>query len=205
MSGEIELFDRGNVLVTDKSFYVRHRTFPLLSISDVEVIYHSRNWMPVAAPLFAALSFEVCALSMHRNALYSGVVLCLLVAAAAVWKGGLRYTVALQTAAGYVRPLTSSDRRMVESLSHILGAAMRRAHQQAAAAPIENPVFRVLAGKAQRAAGLASIEGLEKTLGASAGGPLLVARKPVQPARPSAGAGMNGRGMRRLALAASSL
>jgi hypothetical protein len=170
MSNEVELFDLGNVLVTNKSFYVLHRSFPLQSISDVEVIYHPRNWMPVVAPLFAALSFELAALSMHRSSLYLGVLVFMLVTAVTFWKGGLRYTIALNTAAGHIQPMTSSDRIMVESLQQVLGTAVRRAHQEAAQASTQAPVFRVVAGKAQRTAEAAD----------AAGRPMLVAKKASQ-------------------------
>lgn len=175
MSGEVELFDLGNVLVTNKSFYVLHRSFPLRSISDVEVIYHKRNWMPVVTPLFAALSFELAAISTHRSSLYLGVLVCMLVTAAAFWKGGLRYTIAIETAAGYVQPMTSSNRILVESLQQVLRAAVRRAHQDAGQASAQAPVFRVVAGKAQRTEG-----GVNPV-----GRPVLVAKKASQSVHPA--------------------
>ena len=195
MSGEVELFELGNAMVTDRSFYVRHRSFPLQSISGVEVIYHPRTWMPVVAPLFAALSFELAAVSMHRSSLYLGVLVFMLVTAAAFWKGGLRYTIALETAAGHVRPMTSSDRFMIESLQQVLGTAVRRAHQQAAAPSVqEAPVFRIVPGKSQRNAAAAESA-------VASGRPTLVAKKPSQsvypvPQRPYA---VGGYSMRKLA------
>ena len=179
MSGEIELFDLGNVLVTNKSFHVCHRSIPLQSISDVEVIYHQRNWMPVVAPFVAALSLELAALSMHRSSLYVGVLALMLVTLVAFYKGGLRYTIALDTTAGHIRTMSSRDRIMIESLQQVLGTAVRRAHQEAAQASNQPPVFRVLAGKAQRRSETAAAA-------VSAGRPVLVVRKASQTVHPAA-------------------
>jgi hypothetical protein len=198
MSAEVELFELGNALVTDKSFYVRHRSFPLQSISDVEVIYHPRTWMPVVAPLFAALSFELAAVSMHKSSLYVGVLVFMLVTAAAFWKGGLRYTIALETVSGHVRAMTSTDRFMVESLQQVLGTAVRRAHQQAAQFSQEAPVFRILPGKAQRTQDAAQTA-------VAAGRPMLVAKKASQSVRPEQMRpyAVGGNSMRKLAIAGS--
>ncbi len=200
MSGEVELFDLGNVLVTNKSFYVLHRSIPLQSISDVEVIYHPRNWMPVVAPLFAALSFELAAVSMHKSSLYLGVLLFMLVTAVAFWKGGLRYTIALETASGHIQPMTSSDRVMVESLQQVLGAAVRRARQEATQGATQTPLFHVVAGKAQRGADKAIADG-------PTGRPVLVARKASQSVHPAQMRpyAVGGNSMRKLAAAGSSL
>lgn len=199
MSGEVELFELGNALVTDKSFYVCDRSFPLQSISDVEVIYHQRSWMPVVAPLFAALSFELAAVFMHKSSLYLGVVGFMLVAAATFWKGGLRYTIALDTAMGYIRAMTSSDRVMVESLQQVLGKAVERAHQRSSSIVSEAPVFRIMPGKGQRTAPSAEN-------GVVAGRPALVAKKPSQSVRPEQTRPymVAGNTLRKLAVAGSS-
>lgn len=198
MSGEIELFELGNALITDKSFYVRDRSFPLQSISDIEVIYHRRGWMPIAAPLFAAFTFQLAAVSMHKSGLYLGVVGFILVAALAFWKGGLRYTIALDTAMGYIRAMTSSDRVMVESLQMVLGKAVERAHEQASKVVSEAPVFRIVPGKGQRTAQTAE--------NAVAGRPTLVAKKASQSVHPAQMQpyAVAGNTLRKLAVAGSS-
>lgn len=192
MSGEIGLFERGNVFVTDKCLYVLHRSFPLQSISDVEVIYHRRPWLPVVAPLLAVLNFELAALLMHRSSLWLGALVFMLVMVAAFWKGGLRYTIALETTSGYIRPMTSSDRAMVESLQQVLGTAVRMAHQKAetpsGTAPLLHilPVLRSVPGKAQCAsqdAENAIVSGRQMAGRPTAGRPMLVVRKPAQTVR----------------------
>ena len=98
MSNEVELFDLGNVLVTNKSFYVLHRSFPLQSISNVEVIYHQRNWMPVVAPFVRRPELRAGS-PLHAQEQpvcgRTGVDAC--DGWLTFYKGGLRYTIALDT------------------------------------------------------------------------------------------------------------
>jgi hypothetical protein len=156
MSWEAVLFNSDNVLLTNQRFSVGRRTFSMESIQSAEVIYRGRNWMPMLALLLMAGSLELCGLSLEIPGLQVAAVMTMMLVATVFWKGGPRYTIALDTPQGQIKPLTSSDRQLVESVGQVMQFTLQRAGEERS--PWKDPIstaahrrsaFQVLPGKFQ--------------------------------------------------------
>lgn len=159
MSFEMELFNTGDVRITDKSVRVRQRAFSMESLIGVEVIYRNRPWSPVLSSLLASILCEAAGRSIDSVGLHIAALIFLVITATFFWNGGPRYTIALDTADGYFMPLTSADRFFVESIAQVLETALRNDTQYApvrkpavASAIPQMPAFQVMPPKAQPAA-----------------------------------------------------
>jgi hypothetical protein len=156
MSREVELFNANNVVVTDKRFSAGHRRFSMEDIRSVEVIYRARTWTPLLTLLLTAASFEAFGVSLEESGLQLTAVALLMLAATVFWKGGPRYSIALDTKDGHATPLTSSDRVFVETLGQVMQFTLERTGERAAPArdvfslaAERRAAFRVVPGKVQ--------------------------------------------------------
>jgi hypothetical protein len=162
MALEMELFNFGDVRITDKSVRVRQRAFSMESLIGVEVIYRNRPWAPVLISLIASVACEAAGRSLENIGFHIAALVFLVITATFFWNGGPRYTIALDTAEGYFMPLTSADRFFVESIAQVLETALRNdtkyapVRKPAAARAIpQMPAFQVMPPKAQPAAATA--------------------------------------------------
>jgi hypothetical protein len=155
MSLEMELFNFGEVRITDKSVRVRERAFSMESLIGVEVLYRNRSWSPVLMSLMASIVCEVAGHSVQNVGLHIAALVFLIMTATLFWNGGPRYTIALDTAEGYFMPMTSADRLFVESIAQVVGKALRNDTQYApvrkpAASIVQMPAFQLVTPKPQR-------------------------------------------------------
>ena len=157
MSLEMELFNFGDVRITDKNVHVRRRHFSMEDLISVEVVYRNRPWSPVLMSLMASIVCEVAGRSGESFGLHIAALVFLVVTATLFWTGGPRYTIALDTTGGYFMPLTSADRFFVESVSQVLYRALENDTEKA---PVRRPAavrtvqqqtaFQLLPAKSER-------------------------------------------------------
>jgi hypothetical protein len=149
MPWETELFNLGEVVVTDKRFTVRQQSFSLESIFGVQVVYHARTWFPVLAPLLAAFVFVCSAIRLTQPAYHLAALAFTVTTFALFWTGGPSYTIALETEQGHIEPLTSTDRFFVESISQVLYYAVHSESEKSLGRypSSRRPPLRIVAGK----------------------------------------------------------